>query len=73
MPTIDIVGPVDENDQPPQGKYNLIVKADRKKSELYVMNARKYNIKEAQRQINDITINMVIEKFEELCKKLKSI
>jgi len=73
VPTIDIVGPVDENDQPPQGKYNLIVKADRKKSELYVMNARKYNIKEAQRQINDITINMVIEKFEELCKKLKSI
>lgn len=72
IPTIDILGPVDENDQPPVGPKNLIVKAFRKKSETYVMNSRKYDKLEAQRQVNDITTEMVQEKIDTLlCQILK--
>src|SRR6266498_34244 len=72
VPTIDIVGPIDENEQPPIGKLHRIVKANRKKPELYVMNARMYNREEAQRQTNAITVEMVINEFEDLFKLLKS-
>jgi len=64
IPTIDILGPVDENDQPPVGSKNLIIKAQRIKSETYVMNSRKYNYEEAKRQVNDITVEMVKEKID---------
>lgn len=66
IPTIDIVGPVDENDQPPQGARHKVVVAPREKSELYVMNARRYNQSEALRQVNAITVAMVKEKIDEL-------
>lgn len=67
IPTIDIVGPVDEREQPPIGTLHRIVKADRKKPELYVMNARVYNVVEAKRQVEAITPEMVFETFVELC------
>jgi len=67
VPTIDITGPIDEKEQPPIGEKHKIVKIDnRKKPELYVMNARVYNKQEARRQVDEITVDMVIEKFEEL-------
>ena len=71
IPTIDILGPVDENDQPPVGPKNLIVKAQREKSETCVMNSRKYNRAEALRQVNDITVEMVQEKIDSIAKILK--
>ena len=66
VPTIDIIGPIDGNEQPPIGKLHKIVVAERQKPELYVMNARIYNEKEARRQIEAISVEMVINKFKEL-------
>ena len=69
--TIDITGPIDEKEQPPIGRIHKIVKIEnREKPELYVMNARVYNKKEAKRQVDEISVDMVIEKFEELMKIL---
>lgn len=66
IPTIDIVGPIDEDEQPPIGRLHKIVVVKRQKPELYVMNARVYDEKEAKRQIEAISVEMVIDKFEEL-------
>ena len=63
VPTIDIVGPVDEREQPPLGEIHKIVKAERKKPELYVLNARVYNEAEAKRQVLDTTPQMVLEVY----------
>ncbi len=70
IPTIDIVGPVDEREQPPIGDIHRIVKVDRKKPELYVLNARVYNEKEALRQIHGISPDMVYREFEKLMSVL---
>lgn len=66
IPTIDIVGPMAANEQPPQGKYHKIVQINNRIPQLHIMNARVYDEKEARRQIEEITLQMVIEKFEEL-------
>lgn len=71
VPTVDIIGPIDEREQPPIGKLHKIVVAERQKPELYVMNARVYNEKEARRQTEAISVRMVIDRFEELVKILK--
>ena len=66
VPTIDIIGPIDENEQPPRGPKNKIVVAKRKSPELYVMNARVYNKAEARRQVDAITVDQVMSAFKEL-------
>lgn len=66
VPTIDILGPVSEHDQAPKGKYNKNVVADRKESAIYIMNSRRYDVQEAKRQVNDITVEMVIKVLDEL-------
>lgn len=67
VPTIDIVGPMDENEQPPKGEKNKIVKLDkRKQPAIHIMNSSDYDYKEARRQIEEITVDMVIEKLEEI-------
>ncbi len=70
IPTIDIVGPMDDNVQPPRGKFNRIVKIKREKGEIYVMNVRLYNYKEAKRQVDEITVEMVIKELDDLMKLL---
>jgi len=64
--TIDIVGPMDENNQPPLGNMHRVVKAERKKAEIYVMNARHYNEKEARRQVDEISVDMVKREVDNL-------
>jgi len=66
IPTIDIVGPCDEREQPPIGEIHKIVKVERVKPELHVMNARVYNLKEAKRQVEAITPEMVFTEFKKL-------
>ncbi len=66
VPTVDIVGPIDEREQPPVGPLHRIVVAPRRKPELYVMNARVYDAKEAKRQVDDISPEMVITELEKL-------
>ena len=72
VPTIDIVGPVDENVQPPNGEFHKIVKVERDRAEIYILNASDYNYQEAKRQIDEITVEMVIEKFEELISAINA-
>ncbi len=63
--TVDITGPIDEREQPPIGPKHLIVTPpDREKPELYVMNARVYNAREALRQTRSITVEAVITKID---------
>jgi ADP-heptose:LPS heptosyltransferase len=69
--TVDIVGPMNDEDQPPRGSYNRIVKADRIRPEISVLNSRGYNEKEARRQSDAITAEMVIGELELLLNKLK--
>lgn len=72
VPTIDIVGPVDEREQPPIGDFHRVVKIkNREKPELHVMNARVYNAKEAGRQIDEISVSMVINQFDDLFRYIK--
>lgn len=67
VPTIDIIGPMDENEQPPRGERHKIVKVgNREQPAIHIMNSSDYDYKEARRQIDEITVGMVIEKLEEL-------
>jgi len=72
VPTIDITGPIDENEQPPIGKLHKVVNIkNREKPQLYVMNARGYDYAEARRQTEDITVGMVIREFDDLCSLIE--
>lgn len=67
VPTVDIIGPVSELEQPPIGPLHKVVYlTDRVAPEVHIMNARVYNEKEAKRQIDGITVSMVVSKLEEL-------
>src|SRR3989338_1559288 len=67
VPTIDIIGPMDEREQPPVGEKNKVVMMEsRKQSVLHIMNAIEYDYKEARRQIEEITVKMVVNKLDEL-------
>jgi len=60
IPTIDITGPIDENEQPPIGpRHMVVVPPERKRPELFVLNARQYNAQEARRQVESITVEAV--------------
>jgi ADP-heptose:LPS heptosyltransferase len=60
IPTIDIVGPMDEHEQPPRGKKHLVVvPRERVRPELHIMNARMYDEAEAIRQVLSITTEEV--------------
>jgi len=72
IPTLDIVGPIDDREQPPKGRLNRVVKlADRGRPELHVMNARVFNEGEARRQIEAITPDMVIKELDSLVYELR--
>ncbi|MDO8492468.1 MAG: glycosyltransferase family 9 protein [bacterium] len=66
VPTIDIVGPVDEREQPPIGRFHKVVVTKRDKAEIHIMNSRMYDEKETRRQTEDISVAQVIAVFEEL-------
>lgn len=67
VPTVDITGPIDENEQPPIGPRNLVViPQNREKPELFVLNAKMYNTEEAIRQTESITVEDVISAIDSL-------
>mgnify|MGYP001610520403 CR=1 FL=1 len=72
VPTVDIVGPVDENVQPPRGEKHVIVKADVPGYPfLRIMNARIYDAVGARRAVEAITPEMVFEKSRVILDGLK--
>lgn len=70
IPTIDLVGALDENCQPPNGPLNKIVKGPREKPATCILNVRVVDIEQVRKQVLDMTDEMLIEKFEELVKIL---
>ena len=66
VPTIDIVGPIDEREQPPIGEWHKVVVAPREEPALFVLNARVYNKEEAERQTKAITPAYVFDVYTEL-------
>lgn len=66
VPTVDIVGPMDEREQPPIGEKHLVVVPVREKPVLHIMNARMYDEQEARRQTEAITLNEVIRAVDAL-------
>lgn len=71
VPTIDIVGGMDEREQPPRGEFHQVVVAHREAPAIHIMNARTYNESEARRQTNDITVEMVRASIDEMMAKLQ--
>ena len=72
VPTIDITGPIDEKEQPPQGLlHRNVTPPYRSRPELFVLNARFYNKKEALRQVNSITVDLVKKEIDALMRDLK--
>ncbi len=59
-PTVDIVGPMDEWEQPPQGEKNLVVTPPLPRTpQLHILNTRTYDTQEARRQSDAISVRMV--------------
>lgn len=69
VPTVDIVGSMDEREQPPIGPKNIIVvPSGPRVPALHIMNARQYDEKEARKQTDSITVDMVFNSCEKLLK-----
>lgn len=66
VPTIDIVGPMDDREQPPVGEKHRVVKVERKEPQLHVMNTSLFDYTEAIRQRDGITVEMVTKAVDEL-------
>lgn len=72
IPTIDITGPIDEKEQPPIGPFHIVVKPEKREApQLFVMNARVYDPKEARRQVDSIEVKDVIIAADGLIEKIK--
>lgn len=72
VPTIDIVGPMDEREQPPLGDKHLVVVPERERPMLHVMNARMYDAREARRQTEAITVDEVVHALDTLLQRHES-
>jgi ADP-heptose:LPS heptosyltransferase len=71
VPTIDIVGPVDERVQPPQGpKHRNVVPPGRTRAELSILNARSYDVERAMDQVLSTTVDMVIREIDALMTRI---
>ncbi len=70
--TIDIVGPMDEREQPPRGeRHKIVVSPHREKPLIHIMNSRVYDEVAAKKATDDITVEMVLGAFEVLVRQLK--
>ncbi|MHB1330558.1 MAG: glycosyltransferase family 9 protein [Minisyncoccota bacterium] len=73
VPTVDIIGPIDENEQPPRGAmHKWVVSPTRKEPLLSVFNARVYDVTLAKESTESISVRMVLEKVESLYKQVSS-
>jgi heptosyltransferase II len=70
VPTIDIIGPVDQREQPPVGEKNIVLyDENRKEAAIHILNARDYDRAEARRQVEFVTVDMVKFAFDRIIKK----
>lgn len=68
-PTIDIVGPMYEDIQPPRGTRHRTIAAPRAKPALGILDNTVYDWLEARRQSDDITVEMVTRVADELLSR----
>lgn len=69
VPTVDIVGPVDEREQPPHGPQNVVLVPEPPRvPQLHVLDARSYDPVEARRQAESVSVERVIEAVDTLLK-----
>ncbi len=66
VPTVDVVGPVSEQDQPPRGPQHVVVVPKRDRPALYALNARLYDATEARRQAAASSVEEVIAAIDSL-------
>lgn len=69
--TIDIVGPMYEDIQPPRGVHHRTIAAPRVKPALGILDNTVYDAREARRQSDGITVEMVTRVADELLEKAK--
>ncbi|KND50601.1 MAG: heptosyltransferase II [Parcubacteria bacterium C7867-007] len=71
IPTIDIVGPIDEREQPPIGPYHMVVVPEgRTEPALRLMRAKVYDKKEARCQARATTVDQVWSVCEDMLKTI---
>lgn len=71
VPTVDLIGPIDEREQPPIGeRHAIVVPPDRVRSQLSVMNARDYDYAEARRLAESISAEQAIGEIDRLIRSL---
>jgi ADP-heptose:LPS heptosyltransferase len=68
VPTIDIIGSMDENEQPPRGDIHKLVYIEGRKPEIHIMNSRTYNRDIARSHIDNMKPEMVYPFVDELLK-----
>ncbi len=74
VPTVDIVGPMDEREQPPQGLlHKSVVPLGRVAPVLHIFNTSVVDIEEATRQAQSITPAMVLAAVDELMAQNKAL
>lgn len=66
--TVDIVGPVDEREQPPNDgvRHRVVLDPNRGEPELHCMNARKIDVERATEQIQAVTVTMVTDVLDQV-------
>jgi len=71
VPTVDLIGPVNPWDQPPQGKIHKMVFAPGKpKPLLSILNSRNHDVKEARRIAQSTRVEDVITAVEETLQEV---
>lgn len=72
VPTVDIIGPIDEREQPPQGQiHKWVISPTRKNPFLFVHNAKKYDVVSARESVESISVGMVLGVVESLFLSVK--
>jgi len=73
VPTVDIVGAVDDREQPPKGsKHRIVMSPTRGPAAIHILNARHYDLQEARRQIDSISVDMVAKETIDLIANIKN-
>lgn len=72
VPTIDIVGPMDEGEQPPRGPlHRCVIPPERKGPAMQILNARGHDLREVRRQTLAISPEAVIAELDSLVSILR--
>ncbi len=71
VPTVDVLGPVYEEEQAPRGDmHERVVPPGPRVAQMYLMNVHQYDAKEVERQLNAITVDQVYGACARLLIKL---